>query len=604
MTNTKNTKAGKLHTGAHSAESSAKRVGLGLGLGAQHGCTRASRAGGTGVLRKTTAAVCAAALASCLVPATVLAQGGGSNEGSDYGSALKTEVVYVKTDGTGEQTGVYVVNQFQSSTDTEVRDAGTYESVRNLSDEQELSAAGTSSFNVAGGETYLYQGNLSASTQMPWNIELSYTLDGRSVSAEELAGASGELEMTLAIEPNSTCQGNYADNYLLQVSASLDNELAWSIEAPDATVAQATGSTQLTYMVFPGKSASYTVRAQVADFEFSGWQLVGIPLSIALDIDDGEFGDATEDLDKLEDAGKELNSGAQELDSGAQELKSAVRRLQDGSLSLSEGLSTLAQGSSGLQEGAQQLQYGVGQQAEQLGTAAAQVDVAAAQAAYSQAAQAYTAAFAGAFTQAFNAAYQGYAAAGVPAQEAQQRAQADAAQAAGQATAAEYAALEEALTAFVTAQATKSGYESAASALSEVSASCEQLGAGLAEYAQAAGQLSAGAGEWSNGAAALYGGGKELASGAGKLAEGTQELEDETSGMSTKMIDEVRDKLESYLNPSFELRDFVNGSTDGMQSVQFVYMTEAVEIDDEDEDEPAPQDERSFLEKLLALFGL
>lgn len=610
---------------------------------ASEACTTAHAARVQNLIRKTAAAGCAVVLAGSMIPTTAFAQ---STSSSDYGAAEKTEVVYVKASDSGKQTGVYVVNQFQSDTATEVHDAGTYTSTKNLTDEQELNASGTSTIKMGANQTYLYQGNLDASTETPWNVTITYKLDGKTVKASELAGKSGDVEMTLSVKPNDSCKNSYADNYLLQISSSFDNDLAWDIDAEDATSAQATGSTQVSYMLLPGKSAEYTVKAHVSDFEFDGWQLVGVPLSIALDIDDNEFGSSTEDLDKLEDAGKELNDGAQELASGSATLANSSKTLASstgtlasstttladsakslaaGGATIGDGLNALSANGSSLISGVTQLQDGILGQSAQLGSAAGQVDVASAQAAYSQAAQSYTAAFAGAFAQAFMSAYQQYVAAGASPEEAQQRAQAGAAQVASQATASEYASLEQALTELVTAQATKSGYESASTALAQVAPNCDPLKDGITSYVAAASQLAHGATEWNAGASQLASGASELSGGAGKLASGanqlssgagtfangagtlaggTQELQDQTTGISGKMIDAVRDKLTEYLNPSFTLHDFVNDSTEGIENVQFVYKTDAIEIPDDDEEEAEPEDNRTFFEKLLALFGM
>lgn len=610
---------------------------------ASEACTTAHAARVQNLIRKTAAAGCAVVLAGSMIPTTAFAQ---STSSSDYGAAEKTEVVYVKASDSGKQTGVYVVNQFQSDTATEVHDAGTYTSTKNLTDEQELNASGTSTIKMGANQTYLYQGNLDASTETPWNVTITYKLDGKTVKASELAGKSGDVEMTLSVKPNDSCKNSYADNYLLQISSSFDNDLAWDIDAEDATSAQATGSTQVSYMLLPGKSAEYTVKAHVSDFEFDGWQLVGVPLSIALDIDDNEFGSSTEDLDKLEDAGKDLNDGAQELASGSATLANSSKTLASstgtlasstttladsakslaaGGATIGDGLNALSANGSSLISGVTQLQDGILGQSAQLGSAAGQVDVASAQAAYSQAAQSYTAAFAGAFAQAFMSAYQQYVAAGASPEEAQQRAQAGAAQVASQATASEYASLEQALTELVTAQATKSGYESASTALAQVAPNCDPLKDGITSYVAAASQLTHGATEWNAGASQLASGASELSGGAGKLASGanqlssgagtfangagtlaggTQELQDQTTGISGKMIDAVRDKLTEYLNPSFTLHDFVNDSTEGIENVQFVYKTDAIEIPDDDEEEAEPEDNRTFFEKLLALFGM
>lgn len=561
---------------------------------------RARYANGGNAVRKATAAMLAATLCASMVPAAAFADAGDS----DYDGAYKTEVVYVKTDGAGDQAGVYVVNQFQSDADAQVSDAGAYESVKSLTDDQALSAQGTSRFTVDAGETYLYQGNLAASTQTPWKVAVSYMLDGKAVQASELAGATGTLEMTLSLEPNEACEGDWADNYLLQVSAALDNDLAWDIDAADATVAQATGKTQLSYMVFPGKSATYTVRAEVRDFEFDGWQVVGVPLSIALDVDDDEFSDATDRFDELEDASRELNSGAQELASGAGSLADAAGSLRSGGMTLSQGFDALASGGSELESGVGQLQSGIGEKSAQLSAAAGQIDVDSARTAYAQAAQNYTATFAGAFTRAFNAAYQQYLAAGLPDEEASSRAQADAAQAAGQAAAGQYEALSQALGALVTAQATKTGYESAAGALGEVAPSVDALASGISSYVDATGQLAAGAKTMSAGTSALASGVSSLADGSDALAGGTSELEAQTDGIGQQVIDQVKDKLTDYLNPDFVLRDFVNGQVEGTKNVQFVYKTEAVEIPEEEVEEDDGADTRTIVQKFLALFGL
>ena len=60
--------------------------------------------------------------------------------------------------------------------------------------------------------------------------------------------------------------------------------------------------------------------------------------------------------------------------------------------------------------------------------------------------------------------------------------------------------------------------------------------------------------------------------------DGAAELADATSGLDTKVIDTIKDKLEEYLNPAFTPTDFVaESTTNGIDRVQFVYMTGAIE---------------------------
>ena len=259
------------------------QAGRSAGLGkAWDEAVRDTRAGRRGrvaakVARGSVTVAMAAAIAPNGVPAVAFA------DAASAGGTAKTQVVYAKASATGSQEGVYVVNQFESEDGSRAKasDAGDYESVKNLTDDQQLSASGTSAFDVSADEPFLYQGDLASSTQLPWTVKAGYKLDGKTVLAEQLAGASGKLEMTLDIQPNPECESAYADNFLLQVSGSFDNDLASSVEADGATLAQSAGNTQASYMVFPGKSGSYTINADVRDFEFGGWTIVGVPLSIA-----------------------------------------------------------------------------------------------------------------------------------------------------------------------------------------------------------------------------------------------------------------------------------------------------------------------------------
>lgn len=641
---------------------------------------RDTRAGGRGrvvakVARGAVVVAMVAAITLGGVPAVAFA------DAASAGETAKTQVVYVKASATGSQEGVYVVNQFELEDGSRAKasDAGDYESVKNLTDDQQLSALGTSTFDVSAGEPFLYQGNLASSTQLPWTVKVGYRLDGKTVSDEQLAGASGKLEMTLDIQPNSECEGAYADNFLLQVSGSFDNDLASSIEADGAMLARSAGNTQASYMVLPGKSGSYSINADVHDFEFGGWAIVGVPLSIVLDIDDDQFGDAAENLDTLEQAIKDIDSGAnslkdgtasvasgsQSLSSGAATLASGANTLAVGAGPLQSGTSTLAGGTESLSAGAKQLcaatellcaklkELSVGgdsliagsnayssqlsTQASELSSQAASVDVASAQAAYQQAMQTYVGAFAGAFARAYAQAY--------AQTSSQEQAQAAAQAAAVRATASQQAAMEQALTAFVTAQATKSGNEAAASALTGALDGYGQVDAGISNYVAAAqqivqastglldaagqvddgadsvasgasqletgansvasgvGSLSSGAGTLASGAGTLASGAVTLDEGAATLADGTGQAAERTDGLSGQMIEQVRDKLTDFLNPDFELVDFVNGSNDA-EAVQFVIKTDAIEIPDNQAEEQAAEPEETFLEKLLALFGM
>ena len=117
------------------------------------------------------------------------------------GSTAKEENVYVNLKQDGSVDGVYVVNAYRLEQDTQIVDYGNYESVKNLSSDAGIeSRKGTVTVDAKAGE-FFYQGNLR-SKEIPWEIAISYTLDGKKISAEELAGKNGRLKISIHIGQN------------------------------------------------------------------------------------------------------------------------------------------------------------------------------------------------------------------------------------------------------------------------------------------------------------------------------------------------------------------------------------------------------------------
>lgn len=616
----------------------------------------------------------AAVMSLSLLGMPAVAFAGGESGGTAKAGVSKTQVVYTKTDPSGSSEGVYVVNMFENKgkASKTVRDAGSYQSVKNLSDDQSLSSSGKSAFKVSADSPFLYQGDMSSSANLPWKISVKYKLDGKEVDPSHLAGASGSLEMHLKVSPNKKCAGDYANNYLLQVTGLFDNKQVSSLVAKDSTKAQSGDSTQVGYMVFPGKSASHTVKAEVSDFEFDGWTIVGVPLSLALDLDESDFSDGTASLDSLESAVGKINDGASSLASGAEglaqgassasesadSLASGTGRLSAGASNLSSNAASLSDGAASLSEGAEALSAGAGTLSEKLESLDAaseklergsdsylkglssrskelaakgeSIDVESAQKEYEKATEKYVAAFSGSFAQAY----------------AQSGSKEQAQAAAEKASSSEKSAMESKLKALIKAQAEKTGNSSASKALDEAAKGYSQIDSGVASLSDASSKVakagdslsdaakeldkgssalsdgtsqlssgadslssssdkvSTGANSLASGVDSLDSGASSLAEGAASLSDGTSKVKESTTGLSKKMIDKVRDKLEERLDPDYDPVDFVDSGNE-VESVQFVVKTGEIETPKEEEsvlDEAGQQE--TFWQKLLALFGL
>lgn len=260
----------------------------------------------------------------------------------------KNQVVYVKTDADGNRTGVYVVNSFEANKGVKIDDSGTYDKVTNLSTTQKLTDDnGSVAVTGQGAQDFVYQGDLDKNTQVPWNVTVTYQLDGKDIDAKDLAGKSGKLTMRLKVEKNADYTGgDYADNYLVQIAGQLKDTEAHDIEAEGATVAANGSNTQLTYMVIPGTTGDYTITTDVEDFEFDGWQIVGVPLSLAIDVDSSSMD--TSQLVELSNGIATANSGAGQVADGAKTLAASLATANTGAGTLSSGAATLAAGTSQL----------------------------------------------------------------------------------------------------------------------------------------------------------------------------------------------------------------------------------------------------------------
>lgn len=161
----------------------------------------------------------------------------------------KEEVIYVNLEAEGSVKDIYAVNIFGSGN---IVDYGDYKSVEMLNSNDEISQKGDEiSFSTETERVY-YKGEMNTK-EMPWNIELTYYLNGKEIPASELAGKSGSLEMKFEITENDKATGNFFEGYALQASFALDTEKCKDIVAEGATIANVGSDKQLTYTILPGR---------------------------------------------------------------------------------------------------------------------------------------------------------------------------------------------------------------------------------------------------------------------------------------------------------------------------------------------------------------
>lgn len=288
----------------------------------------------------------------CLAGTIVFAMGVPTYAAETQESSEKEEVVYATLNADGSLESTYVVNSFSGG---EITDYGAYSSVKTLNTDDPIQQEGDKITLSTTEEKAYYQGDLP-DAQLPWNISLTYFLDGKEISPEELAGSSGTLEIHFQVTENPKCTGDFFQEYALQASFTLDTKQCENITAPDATIANVGGDKQLTYTVLPGEGMDTVISADVTEFEMDAVSINGIRLNLSVDVDDQEIRDK---VSELMDAVDQLDAGAAKLSDGSENVKGGTSQVKDGASVLHSGVTQLDQGVATLQSGLETVQQGL-----------------------------------------------------------------------------------------------------------------------------------------------------------------------------------------------------------------------------------------------------
>ncbi|ELK47782.1 hypothetical protein [Halobacillus sp. BAB-2008] len=580
----------------------------------------------------------------------VAAEEGGKDQGDKGSFSAKHEVVYANLKPDGDQEKLYVINNFDIKDKGSIVDYGPYTSVQNLTDVNEIKQEGQKVEWTAEEDEFYYQGNLKGDTPLPWDLDVTYVLNGKEISADQLAGKDGKLEIKIKTTKNEKADASFFNNYLMQITIPMASSKFENIEAEEGTVANAGKDRQVTFTVLPEEEGDFTVTADADNMEMESIEFTAVPSSMAIDAPD--IGGVKNDMGSLAEATASIDNGVGDLQNGIKELNGGVASLYDGSVQYKQGMeslnsrsSELVEGSASIQSALQQMneavqggtgdvdlndltkvEGGLRELADSLKNAQSEIDDLNAQ--YGKANQALADAI---------AAIPGY-----DITEADIQALRD--------SGADQDIIDQLLETYRAAQAAKGAFTDAEGAFQAVSPALEQssaslgemsnqlynvadqVGAGLermdiagsiaelqtgfdqltsnyATFHQGLKQYTGGVAELTNsyedihgGIAGLTDGTAELEEGAGRLKGGTSELASATSDLPGQMQSEIDQMVEEYDKSDYEPVSFVSEKNEQVNSVQFVMKTEAVKQEEKEEKKPKKKEEKGFFERLLALF--
>lgn len=560
----------------------------------------------------------------------------------------KDEVVYATLDPSGDIEEVYVVNTLDVAESGEIVDFGEYHSVKNLTDLSELILEDQGVRMTAPEGKFYYQGNMKADTKLPWNITVSYLLDGEKINPTELAGKMGHVEIKIQSSANKNVDGVFYENYILQISLQLPNKYE-NINAFDGMVANAGKNKQITYTVMPGEEVVHRVTADVVDFEFEGIEIAAVPSSLPIDI--SEMDNMTDDMASLSDAIHELNNGVADLKDGASQLNSGAETLRDGSAQYKDGINQMSSASSELVHASSTIQEALEVINQSLSGSSSSMDLSK----LNDLPAGLTALSAGltetanglstlqkSYAQAFSALDE--AINGIPTGHLTEEQISSLYQSGANST-----VLDQLLASYSAAQKVKATYSAVKEGLAAVEPSLNQaseaingmsgqlnqislelseslkgqdlssLGelqkgiaglatnykefhAGLVGYTSGVNELSSSYGKLHSGIVELSGGTQELSVGIGELHDGTNELNNETRNLPEQMQAEINSMIQEYDKSDFEPVSFVSPKNEKVYSVQFVMKTESIKKEEQEAEPVKPKEEKGFWTLLLDLF--
>lgn len=295
----------------------------------------------------------------------------------------KDETVYVITDSSGNPEDVIVSDWLKNPGKGTKEDASILNDIRNVSGNESFTKDGDGKlvWNSEGKDIY-YQG--TTDKELPVNVRITYELDGKKMSAEEIAGKKGHVKIRFDYENKmeQTVNLNGKDTvvhvpFAVVSGMELDTSRFSSIRVTNGKLISEGKKTFAIGLAFPGLEESLAldqeekdklgdisipsfveIEADTDDFE-SGMTMTVVSSDLLSDMDmDFNTSDLQNAFDQLESAADELVDGSESLKDGTRQLKDGSEKLKDGSEALNDGVSKLDDGSSDLKDGADALADG------------------------------------------------------------------------------------------------------------------------------------------------------------------------------------------------------------------------------------------------------
>ncbi len=285
----------------------------------------------------------------------------------------KEETVYFITDASGNVDKTIVSDHLynRDGKDT-IEDVSSLSDIENVKGDEEFTQDGDKLQWKADGNDIYYQGTTNA--EAPVSQKVTYYLDGKEISPEELAGKSGKVTIHFDYTNNTSCTETVnGEKVTVSVPFAaitglvLDDSFS-NIEVTNGDVKENNGSNIVLGYALPGLSDSldvedsdftddvtipdyFEVTADVEDFSLSTAMTFVVNAANYVGVDGASLDSVDDLLDELSDATEQLQDGSAELADGADTLADGAKTLKDGMSTLKTGLASYTDGANQINTG-------------------------------------------------------------------------------------------------------------------------------------------------------------------------------------------------------------------------------------------------------------
>ena len=282
----------------------------------------------------------------------------------------KEETVYSKTKSNGETYQTIVSTHLKNGDEEDIlKDLTDLINIENTNGDETFTQNGEElTWNANGSDIY-YQGE--SQKELPIKCKITYTLDDKEISAEDLAGKSGKVKITIEYE-NEDAHEVYINGrkqtlytpFTVACGTIFQNTENKNIEITNGKIVNDGTKTMVLGIALPGMQESLNISSKTVNLpnkveismETSKFEQNNIITFVTPKIFDesisfSKLNELYSKVDEIQNASKQLEEGANALKEGtaefadkSQEFNNAMKQLETGTTKLNSGVDAVSAG--------------------------------------------------------------------------------------------------------------------------------------------------------------------------------------------------------------------------------------------------------------------